>query len=58
MFLYVLLALVALAFPFFLVNAIVYSIKEDEDKAVKNKILCSVSLACIVLLIVFLGAEF
>ena len=49
--LYALLVIAALAFPFFLVNAIVYSMKEDEDKAIKNKILSSVSFACVIFLL-------
>ena len=50
MFLYVLLILSALAFPFFLINAIVYHMKDDE-RAIKHTIYACILFAAVAILI-------
>ena len=49
-FLYVLMTLAALAFPFFMINAIVYHMKEDA-RAIKYTIYACILFAVVVWLI-------
>ena len=50
MILHVLLVLAALAFPYFLINAIVYHIKDDE-RAIKHTIYTCILFAAVAYLI-------
>ena len=50
LFLYILMTLAALAFPFFMINAIVYHMKEDE-RAIKYTIFTCVLFAALIWLI-------